>query len=229
MELISLITEFGLTRQEATIYLVLHTDGELTGYEAAKLTGISRSNTYTALAGLVDKGAAYVLEGSVAKYTPVKFDEFSNNYLHRLQVSKETILSALPSRRKESDGYITIRGEHHIMDKIRNMLLETEYRVYTSLPMNILAVFQNELAALIEKGIKVVVLISQPYSLDGAIVYQTKHTTNQIRLIIDSTKVLTGEITDKEDSNCLYSENNNLVNVFKDMLQNEITLIELTK
>lgn len=33
---------FGLTRQEASIYLCLFKYGELTGYEVAKQTGISR-------------------------------------------------------------------------------------------------------------------------------------------------------------------------------------------
>ena len=37
---------FGLGRQEALLYRCLLQSGELTGYEAAKLTGISRSNVY---------------------------------------------------------------------------------------------------------------------------------------------------------------------------------------
>ena len=37
---------FGLSRQEAAIYLCLLQNEELTGYEVAKLTGISRSNVY---------------------------------------------------------------------------------------------------------------------------------------------------------------------------------------
>ena len=66
--LIDEITQFGLTRQEAQIYLCLIQNAELTGYEVAKSTGISRSNTYSALAGLVEKGAAYLLEGVSSKY-----------------------------------------------------------------------------------------------------------------------------------------------------------------
>ena len=57
MDIIEKLTYFNLTRQEATLYLTLLAEGRLTGYEATKLTGISRSNTYTALAGLVEKGA----------------------------------------------------------------------------------------------------------------------------------------------------------------------------
>jgi transcription elongation factor GreA-like protein len=55
MDIIEKLTYFNLTRQEATLYLTLLAEGRLTGYEATKLTGISRSNTYTALAGLVEK------------------------------------------------------------------------------------------------------------------------------------------------------------------------------
>ena len=44
---------FGLSRQEAAIYLCLLQNEELTGYEVAKLTGISRSNVYNGLASLV--------------------------------------------------------------------------------------------------------------------------------------------------------------------------------
>lgn len=49
------LMEFGLTRQEATIYLNLMERGMQTGYEVSKQTGISRSNVYRALAGLVEK------------------------------------------------------------------------------------------------------------------------------------------------------------------------------
>lgn len=53
------LVQFGLTRQEANIYLCLYQNGELTGYEVAKMTGISRSNVYGGLSDLTDKGAAF--------------------------------------------------------------------------------------------------------------------------------------------------------------------------
>ena len=58
VDLIESLTATGLTRQEAQLYLLLHTEGVMTGYEAAKQSGISRSNAYMSLAGLVAKGAA---------------------------------------------------------------------------------------------------------------------------------------------------------------------------
>ncbi|PXV91064.1 sugar-specific transcriptional regulator TrmB [Lachnotalea glycerini] len=229
MELIEQLMKYGLTRQEAIIYMTLHSDGELTGYEVAKLTGISRSNVYTALAGLVEKGVAYVLEESVSKYTPVSFQEFSSNFIHNLQETRNEIIKSLPARKEESQGYITIRGNKNILDKLRTMLLETQYRIYVAVSSEILGQYIKELNVLVEKGIKVVIIVDKPFELDGAIIYFKEKIDCQIRLICDSQKVLTGQLSNKGEATCLYSQNHNLIDVFKEMLQNEITLIQTGK
>ncbi len=56
---IEYLMHFGMSRQEATVYLRLIEAGKQTGYEIARDTGISRSNVYASLAALVEKGAAY--------------------------------------------------------------------------------------------------------------------------------------------------------------------------
>ena len=96
------LLHFGLTRQEANLYLTLLTHGELTGYEAAKLTGISRSNTYNALAGLVEKGAAWVMEEHVTRYVAVPFEEFSGNVIRHLQKKKKRSCPVSPTAKQTS-------------------------------------------------------------------------------------------------------------------------------
>ena len=56
MTLLDNLVETGLTRHEAQLFLLLSTEGVMSGYEAAKQSGVSRSNAYIALAGLVSKG-----------------------------------------------------------------------------------------------------------------------------------------------------------------------------
>ena len=63
----------------------------------------------------------------------------------------------------------------------------------------------------------------------GAIAYQTDRKENQLRLIIDSAYVLTGDITGSSSDTCLFSGQKNFVSVFKEALHNEIKLIELTE
>ena len=49
---IEYLMHFGMSRQEATVYLRLIEAGKQTGYEIARDTGISRSNVYASLAAL---------------------------------------------------------------------------------------------------------------------------------------------------------------------------------
>lgn len=230
MDLIEGLTNFNLTKQEATLYVLLLKAGQLTGYEAAKQTGISRSNTYTALAGLVDKGAAYVLEeGKVTRYMPVAPAEFCTNKLDRLAEIKEDILSRLPLLQSDAEGYITIKGEREIINKLRNTVRQAQARIYVSANARVLELLRQPLAEAVARGLKVVVISDKSFALSGAICYGTVKQNEQIRLIADSRTVLTGDLEDAEDSSCLYSCKRNLVDLFKEALKNEIALIQLTE
>ena len=194
MNLIEGLTNFNLTKQEATLYVLLLKAGQLTGYEAAKQTGISRSNTYTALAGLVEKGAAYVLEeGKVTRYTPVAPEEFCSNKISRLEEIKQDILQQLPVLASDAEGYITIKGEQEIINKLRNTVRQAKERIYVSGNLRLLELLRTELEDALGRGLKVVIIGDKAYQLAGAICYGTTKKSEQIRLIADSRTVLTGD------------------------------------
>ena len=227
MDCAELLMQFGLTRQEAVIYMELMSNELMTGYEIAKHTGISRSNTYSALTSLVEKGAAYIAEGTPAKYMAVDISEFCENKIAYLNGLKEELENRIPKNRDDVDGYITISGQRHIIDKIRQMLTKAEYRVYFSASPDIIQMFKEQLEALIQDEKKVVLLTDAPYALDKAIIYHNKRQPGQIGLIVDSEVVLTGEIGGS--NSCLYSKKKNLVHLFKTSLKNEIKLIAVTE
>ena len=230
MELIEGLTHFNLTKQEATLYVLLLKEGYLTGYEAAKQTGISHSNTYTALAGLVDKGAAYVLEeGKVTRYTPVPPEEFCSNKIDRLKEIKDKVLNQLPALKNDAEGYITIKGELEIINKLRNTVRQAEARIYVSANRRVMELLRKELMDALARGLKVVIISDEKFTLPEAICYGTDKQTEQIRLIADSQTVVTGDLEDEENSTCLYSCKRNLVDLFKEALQNEIKLIQIQK
>lgn len=227
--MIEKLTLFGLTRQEATIYINLFQNGASNGYEVAKATGISRSNVYNALAGLVEKGAAYLMEGASNKYIAVPIEEFYHNKLRAMSEAKEFLQKNLIPAEDATDGYITIDGCVHIKDKMFNMLDQADKRIYISLPFQYLEEIRDKLEKLIKNRIKVVVITNEDFYLPGAEVYLAEKRDKQIRLIVDSTYVLTGEFSGSDDDTCLYSGQKNFVNVFKEALRNEIKLIELGK
>lgn len=235
---------FGLGRQEAMIYLCLLENSGLTGYEVAKLTGISRSNVYNGLAALVDHGAAYVQEGASTRYTAVELDEFCDNRIRFLKGVQEILVRNGPKKALPAQGYITVEGYGHICDKIHHMLLGAEKRIYFSAAGAFLEGWQEEIAALVERGSKVVliseddteVFAGQDGLRQGILFYRVPESfradceedrKRQIRLIIDSEYILTGEVTGKNSDTCLYSAQKNFVSVFKDAMRNEIELIKI--
>jgi sugar-specific transcriptional regulator TrmB len=64
------LTHFGFTPTESLVYEVLLTGGPGTGYAIARLAGLARANAYSALEGLVSKGAARVDPGRPKRYRP---------------------------------------------------------------------------------------------------------------------------------------------------------------
>lgn len=223
--LIEKLTLYGLSRQEATIYMTLFSDGELTGYEVSKLTGISRSNVYGGLAGLVEKGAAYLIEGSATKYIAVDIKEFCENRIRTLNNEKDIIIKNLPEKKKESDGYITIEGCKNILNKMIHIIEQSEYRIYLSVTNEVLQLILPYIRECISKGKKVVLITDKITQIPGALIYYHDIKNKQIQLIADSRYVLTGELHEA----CLYSGQKNFVNVFKQSLSNTIKLIEFTR
>lgn len=245
--LIEKLLLFGLGRQEASIYLCLLKKGELTGYEVAKLTGISRSNVYNGLAALTEHGAAYIMEGNSTKYVAVSMEEFCDNRLHYLKEVREELLRSCPKQMLATEGYITIEGHRHICDKIHHMLLGATQRIYFSAVSAFIGQWEEELRELCRRQIKVVLISEElPGNLaeeeaNGRIIFyrslpvsrewegNAEEKAKQIRLIIDSAYVLTGEVFGSATDTCLYSAQRNFVDVFKEAMHNEIRLIELSE
>lgn len=224
---------FGLTRQEANIYLCLFRLGEQNGYEVAKHTGISRSNVYSGLSALKDKGAAYLIEGDSSKYMAVPIEEFCENKIRNLIKEKEYLVEHIPSVKNKEIGYITISGSQNIWDKIVCMIREAEKRIYFSASIQMIEELQKEFAQIIKKGIKLVLITDkertdfESFKGKGCIWYTGSPRGNNVRLIIDSEYALTGELTGKKEDTCLYTGQKNFITVFKENLRNEIQLIQL--
>ena len=64
------LTSLGFTPTESVVYEVLLTSGPGTGYAIARASGLARANAYSALEGLVAKGAARVEGGRPRHYRP---------------------------------------------------------------------------------------------------------------------------------------------------------------
>lgn len=229
LDIIECLMKIGLTRHESVLYITLCKEGELSGYEAAKISGIPRSNAYLALAGLVEKGGAYRIDSEVVKYTSVPVNEFILNVRKQYGQIFDYIEENIPVRDTAKDPYITIAGKANVINKMKNMIRQAQERVYISVSPEELEYVKQELLEARDKGLKVVIITTPPYTMNGVILYHNQKQPGRIRLIVDTAYVLTGEIDEDDKSTCLYSKSKNLIELIKDSLTNEIKLIQNTK
>jgi sugar-specific transcriptional regulator TrmB len=223
MDIQECLVETGLTGQEAALYLALCRQGQLTGYEAAKVCGISRSNAYHALSALVEKGGAYRVEGEPAAYVPVPPVEYVMNCRRRMEGILSRLERELPAAREPSAPFLTIQGRERVLEKMLGLIQGTRLRIYLSMAAAELALLIPELEAAAARGVKVVAVSDAPALPSAFIVYQRPKRAGLVRLIADSQHVLTGEMG-PEAAMCVYSRNPALVQLIKDSLTDEMAL-----
>lgn len=227
MDALRMLLAFGLTQQEAKLYIALHGHGTGTGYEIARLAGISRSNAYAGLASLADKGAVHAIDGKPQRYQAVAIGEFCGARIRRLEELRSRLEAELVLVDDAESHYLTIRGSGNITDKIHAIMAATKHRIYVAMPFHAIRPFTAGLERLAAEGRKVVVVTTGRPAIAGATVHTARHLADCIRVIGDSTLALTGELDGSEDCTCLFSMKKNLANLIKESIRNDINLIEL--
>jgi len=85
------LTPFDFTPTESHVYEVLITKGPGTGYAVARAAGLARANAYSALEGLVAKGAARAEPGRPRRYRPEAPQVLLGRVVDRQSLAIETL------------------------------------------------------------------------------------------------------------------------------------------
>jgi len=226
MDSIEALNRFGLTRQEALMYVTLLGHGPQTGYEAAKRCSISRSNAYAALAGLAEKGGAMKSDGKAGKFIATPKEEF----LSRLRLSCEQTLALLetelPERVGDEAPYLTVSGHDNVVDKMRSMLAEVQSHVYVSAHSSEAAHMTAELQDCAARGRKTVLICDADPNVPGVVLHLKEQERGHVKIIADTSAVLTGCLLPKPAAQCLYSRNGHMVRLMREAFLNELELID---
>ncbi len=228
MDVIDALMQAGFTKHESILYVTLCREGELTGYEASKITGIPRSNAYLGLAGLSDKGGAYKINGEASKYAAVDTVELVENLKRKFTQVIKVIKEEIPQVDKSKDNFVTINGNIQIVNKMKNLINQAQQRIYISISREQLELVIDELKCARDRGLKIVIITSDDVQFEGMICYMAQKEYGSVRLITDSSNMLTGQLNDSNPTS-LFSMNPSLVDLIKDSLTNEIKLLNIEK
>lgn len=116
------IQKFGLTDNEAKIYVALSNHGPMNGYELAKKAAIARGNIYTCLNRLIEKEAIVAADGD--KFVAVPLEVFIDHFTARLKQSGKSALALMEqSRQRQEEAQImSISGTEAILNCCRTIL-----------------------------------------------------------------------------------------------------------
>lgn len=220
------LTKLGLTPIEATLYTTLCKHGALTGYEVAKLCGISRSNVYAGLYSLLDKGKCYLLEEEPNKYMAIPKEELLLSAKREFEQIYEALETLYPQSLIASDPYITIKGYQNVVDKITNTILSCHSHLYILTTSDILEVFKDVLSE-ISTTKRVTIICNSHLIVGEALIHVKAKSPLGFHMIVDTSCVITGDLS-HTSSQCLYTTNQSLVRLMRESLITELEMIRLT-
>lgn len=217
------LPRIGLTGQERALHHALLEHGDLTGYEAARVTGISRANAYHGLASLARKGFSAATEDDPPRHCALSPSDVVSLARARFEEEAAAFIAEAPPRRPSAAPFLTVSGRTRVLDRIRLLTEGAGDRVYLACQ----AAAAEELRPALEdaaRRIKLVLLVDRPVGVARAVEHVKEGPGDRLRLIADGLRVLTGELGGAA-GRCIYSENAELVALIRESLTNELELM----
>ena len=143
-ELITLLTKYDLTQNQAKVYLYLSKIGIKTASEISKSLKIPRTETYHLLSILQQKGIIFSVFGKPTKFNAVGIEESiailvnnEKNKIMELETGKENIMTIwkktpkyIGDKEKEEDNkFQTLQGRNSILAKLEQMVKESSENI----------------------------------------------------------------------------------------------------
>ncbi|PHV72068.1 hypothetical protein CS063_00895 [Sporanaerobium hydrogeniformans] len=228
MDFTTCLQKLGFSPIEATVFIILCKHGSLTGYEVAKLSGISRSNVYATLYSLQEKGRCALSEGEPTKYVALSKEEFLLSIKREMTYTLEQLEVTFPESAKISEPYITVKGYENVLNKIKNCILLCQSHLYILSNTDYVKLLEKELSEIASTK-KVTLICDQPLEADyNLITYIRSKSPQGFHMIIDTQSVITGDLNAK-DAQCLFSSHQSLVRLMRESFVTELDIITLTQ
>ncbi len=165
------LTRFGFTPTEGLVYEVLLTGGPGTGYAIARAAGLARANAYSALEGLVSKGAARMDAGRPRRYRPEApaglIARISNDHGQALErLSRELDAASVP----ETETLVEILSARGLLQLITHDVARATASVGLLAPADAFPLLAPALRRPFSAGIPLTLVASAPVELGFATV-----------------------------------------------------------
>ena len=231
----------GFSQYESKAYLALLQQGQVTGYELAKNSGIPASKIYAVLNKLVEKEIILALDSDPVRYMPISPDDIINrlqgNYQRAFDVLS-TGLNKIFRSDAADDQYIwNFSGRQEIMRRIAEFISQAQKSLYLSVWDDELADLKNALHAAQKRGVQISVVhfghkilgLGREYRHGREHHIRQQRGARRIALEIDDNKVILAHFLENGDSHALWTKNKGVVLLAKDYIIHDIYTIRFAE
>jgi HTH-type transcriptional regulator, sugar sensing transcriptional regulator len=232
------LQQIGFSQYEAQVYISLLQANPMNGYELAKASGIPRSNIYTVLQKLEERGAVLRIDSSEsARFAPIDPKEL----LSRLRKKYSHILESAGSALSEItvntavENIMNARGYAVMLDHARAIISSSQQRLLIGIWPEEAQKLSEYIQNAKERGVQITTLCLKGCGHEcpncrGNIFRYALSLSRENRwlvLIADETEVLAGEITPSQEAHAIRTRQKMLVNLTVGYLQNSIALASI--
>ena len=235
------LQNLNFTQYEAKAYVSLLKQGEVSGYELAKNSGIPASKIYQVLNRLIAKEVVMAVDSEPVKYTPIPPDEilgrYRNDYLKNLD-SLTKSLDDVYTKNQYTDNYMwNLTGRKFILEKVCEFISQARNTIHLSVWDEEVKEIETALAGAAKKKIKIHVVhfgqkilgFGNEYRHGREHQIRQERGARRIALEVDEEKVILGHFLDNGLSTAVWTMNKGLVLLAKDYIIHDIYTIRIAE
>ena len=238
-ELISQLSKFGFTQNEAKAYIALLKNNPATGYEVSQYSGVPRSAIYEILRKLQLSGAAYSEGNKPVNYFPIPpaqlVTQLTSRFEHNIYDLKEklTELNAPLS----SQQTWNIKGYNSMIDHARSIIDSAEESIFISLWGREFSELKIQLGQAEDRGLDICIFSFTKLNNSFGSIYSyniheeklRKIWHRQIVLVVDKKNTILGGADKTVDNQCIFTDNSSIVDTCLNYLILDLTLFAQRK
>jgi sugar-specific transcriptional regulator TrmB len=235
------LQHLNFSQYESMAYLALLRQGEVTGYELSKNSGIPDSKIYAVLNKLIEKDVILAIDSEPVKYTPIPPDDIiariKGDYLNTFD-SLSQGLNEIYKNDQTPDQYIwNLSGRQEIMRRIIEFIDRSKRSLYLSVWDEEVAEIKESLIKAHERGVMMSIVhygkthlgVGQEYRHGREHQIRQQRGARRIALEVDEEKVVLAHFVDNGDSNALWTNNTGFVLLAKDYIIHDIYTIRMAE
>ncbi len=231
-----LLNKIGLNDSEAKVYLTLLQNGSISGYEASKLSGISRSKVYLILESLIKKG--YIMYTQLEKnnkYSALPIKEIVSKVESETKEVLDLLTDQLENypQRTNMDDLWHIQSNTNTFEKCKEIMNRTKDELLLQIWSDDLDNLIEELQLLEQKGIKMgIVIFNLNKNQQVPLKKYYQHGMSQakkldmsgrwITLVSDNKEVVFGQIINDNIAEVIWSESKPMVLLASEYVRHDI-------